>query len=102
MEYNNQLMQNRNDWTAQGGLANAAQVPAQPGVASKASELQQVVSETQELAYKLKCSLGISSPPTDAKAPTQPSSLAEVLGDLRNKLSRANCEISEAITHLNS
>jgi hypothetical protein len=80
---------------------NAAQ-PKPFGIASRIAELQQEVQAIAALAYQTKATLGITSPETpNTKAP-QPSTLAEVLTDLRVRLMEANRDLQDVIQHLNS
>jgi hypothetical protein len=81
----------------------AGQAPPPPGVASRVSDLQSVVSDTRELAFNLRGALGIANPPNDAaKNSTQASSLADTLTELRSKLIIANNDFRDVLQHLNS
>lgn len=76
--------------------------PSQPGIASAIQNLQAQVATTRKLAYSVRCALGIQSPENDAKNAAAPSSLMDVLSDLRRTLSDANDDLEFAITHINS
>lgn len=77
------------------------EVPAQPGIASRVQDLLKTASLTRELAYNLRCALGIQQPEAEAKAPS-PSSLVDVILDLDIRLRRANDDFRDVLTHLNS
>ena len=81
----------------------ATKQPMEPstGIASRVESLQNVVSSTCQLVYSVSSALGIASPESNEK--TQgPSSLAEVLMVLRNRLTSANNELEGILQHLNS
>lgn len=79
-----------------------SEMPAQAGVASRVADLQKSASDLRGLTYQLKSALGIQGPENEAKAPSPPSTLAEVLFDVRRQIDRTAGEIQEAIEHLNS
>lgn len=82
---------------------NCAQAPKPSGIASRISDLQQEVQGVAALAYQTKQALGITSPEAGGtKGPVQPSSLADVLTDLRIRLSQASSDLQDVIQHLNS
>ena len=78
------------------------QVPQSSGVASRVLELQKSVSSLQNLVYQTKSALGLSSPPTEAKNPREPGTLAEVITDLRCRVDSGCLDLEGVIQHLNS
>ena len=81
----------------------AAQVPPPTGIASRLTDLVKAVQEIETQAYQVKAALGIISPKeNEMNKNSSPSSLADVLTDLRIRLTRAGNELQDAVAHLNS
>lgn len=76
--------------------------PPPSGIASRIQDLQGVVSTTRELAYNLRCALGIQQPTTEGKPMPAASTLAEVITEARMALIRANDDFRDVLQHLNS
>jgi len=64
--------------------------------------LQKTVSEIQGVVYDVRAALGISMPEQEGEKPQVQSTLAEVITDLRCRLSRAVIDLREVVQHINS
>ena len=90
----------------QSGQCNAPMMiqpsqPPQSGIASAIQELRTAISQSRQLSYSVKSALGLGSPPENEKTPPV-SSLCGVLIEMRIDVAKANADLEEAITHLNS
>jgi hypothetical protein len=75
--------------------------PAQTGIASALQELNAQICSTSKLAHTCRAALGISQPSEEGKI-GNPSSMLDMLCDMRIRLSRANDDIDAVINHINS
>jgi hypothetical protein len=94
-----------NALTGTAGVATYSQPVAPPnggGIASVLSELQCVAANTRKLAYSVRAALGIAQPESSEVKPTQASSLADAMNDIRVTLLRANEDFEMIIIHINS
>jgi hypothetical protein len=80
----------------------SASAPPASGVASRVAQLQKSVQSLQSLTYQAKTALGLGTPEAEAKNVQPPSSLAEVLTDLRCRVDQTCMDIEAMIQHLNS
>lgn len=72
------------------------------GIATSLTELSAVSDNTRKLAYSVRAALGLSYPDQSGEKPVQPSTLIDVLNEIRIKLLRANEDFEMVINHINS
>jgi len=83
-------------------FADTAVPQTSAGVASMLQMLGSEVDGVLKGAYGIRGALGIANPPSEAKEPSQPSSLVELLAQFKRKLAYANDDLSAVIAHINS